>query len=197
MNEVVNFVPRPLPSLADLHHDIEEAFKNDELQRLCNQPVPKAWIKKHPMTSKEYLPIDKVEYLLTRVFGIWKREILSVQQIFNSVVVTVRLHLQNPFTGEWFYYDGVGAMGAQTDAGSGAANMNQIKFDAIQKAAPAAASYALKDAAGCLGILFGKNLNKKDGIEFAGMYQDVPNKIQNSIAEPSQTNSLLDIQTSF
>ena len=38
------------------------------------------------------------------------------------------------------------------------------------KALPAAESYAIKDAAEKLGIFFGKNLNRKDTVGFAGAY---------------------------
>jgi hypothetical protein len=40
------------------------------------------------------------------------------------------------------------------------------------KSLPAAESYAIKDAAEKLGILFGKNLNRKDTIAFSGAYSE-------------------------
>jgi hypothetical protein len=61
-------------------------------------------------------------------------------------------------------------VGVQTDAGKSAADLGAIKQDAVMKALPAAESYAIKDAAEKLGILFGKNLNRKDTIGFAGAY---------------------------
>jgi len=160
-----------LPSLSDLHHDISIAFKNDQFNTLLNQNVPESWIKIHPFQSNiKYLPIEKIEFLLTRIFQNWRAEIISYSALFNSVAVHVRLHLQNPLTGEWTYHDGVGAVGVQTDKGSSASDLSAIKQDAIMKALPAAESYAIKDAAEKLGILFGKNLNRKDTIGFTGAY---------------------------
>src|SRR5678809_1631494 len=105
-----------LPSLAELHHSPEEAFKNDALNYLLNQPPHEAWLKKHPMitvkdeTGKQvklkYIPIDKIEFMLTRIFQQWRREVKDIKLILNSVVATVRLHYLNPITGQWEFHDG-------------------------------------------------------------------------------------------
>lgn len=164
---------RQLPTLQDLHYDVEKAFKQDQLNLLLNQPVPQAWIKDHPFAKNvKYIPIEKVEFLLTRIFQEWRVEILSEGQLFQSVYVKVRLHYKNPLTGEWSFHDGLGAVGVQTDAGKPASDLGAIKQDAIMKALPAAESYALKDAAEKLGELFGKNLNRKDTVGFSGAYMD-------------------------
>lgn len=169
-----------LPSLSELHQTPEVAFKNDQLQFLLHQPPHKDWVKRHPMVKVknaqgqmeqlEYLPIDKVKLLLTRIFQDWDSEILRVQQLFNAVVVTVRLHYTNPITGKACYKDGVGAVGVQTDKDAKASDINAIKYDAVMKAAPAAESYAIKNAAEKIGNIFGASLGKFDIAEFKSMY---------------------------
>ena len=62
------------------------------------------------------------------------------------------------------FQDGVGAAPLQTDKGAGAVDFNAIKSDAVMKAAPAAESYAVKDAAEKIGKLFGKDMNRADQI---------------------------------
>lgn len=162
---------RQLPTLAELHHDAEAAFKNDQLNLLLNQPVPEKWVKDHPYAKNvKYIPIEKVEFLLTRIFQEWRVEILSEGQLFNSVYVKVRLHYLNPVTGEWSFHDGVGAVDVQTAKGESAADLSKIVANAVMKALPAAESYAIKDAAEKLGELFGKNLNRKDTMAFTGAY---------------------------
>lgn len=164
---------KKLPSLEELHHDTERAFKNDQLNLLLNQPVPSAWIKDHPFAKNvKYMPIEKVEFLLTRIFQQWRVEVISYNQLFNSVACHVRLHYLNPISGEWQYHDGLGAVGIQTDAGKAASDLTAIKQDAVMKALPAAESYAIKDAAEKLGELFGKNLNRKDTLAFSGAYMN-------------------------
>lgn len=180
-----NNVQVVLPTLADLHHDVQSAFKNDQLNTLLNQPPHQSWIKKHPMTKGEYLPIDKVEFMLTRIFQHWRIEILRFDALFQSVVVHVRLHYKNPVTGEWQYHDGVGACPVQTDAGQSAANLGAIKNAAVQMALPAAESYAIKDAAEKLGMLFGKDLNRKDTILFSGAYGEAPQQPQAATPPPA------------
>jgi hypothetical protein len=160
-----------LPRLEDLHYDVERAFKNDQLNLLLNQPVPPTWVKDHPFANNvKYIPIGRIEFLLTRIFQHWKVEILSEGVMFQSVYVKIRLHYLNPVTGEWSFHDGLGAVGVQTDKGESASNLAAIKQDAIMKALPAAESYAIKDAAEKLGELFGKNLNRKDVAVFQGTY---------------------------
>lgn len=166
-----------LPTLAELHENIQVAFKNDKLTALLNQPPHQSWLKKHPMTKGDYLPIDKVEFLLSRIFQKWYVQVLNYQVIFQSVAVHVRLHYYNAYTepGEWQYQDGLGACPVQTDAGKSAADLAAIKNAAVQMALPAAESYAIKDAAEKLGSLFGKDLNRKDTVMFAGAFDSEAN----------------------
>jgi hypothetical protein len=49
----------------------------------------------------------------------------------------------------------------QTDKGAGATDFNALKAGAVMMAAPAAETFAIKDAADKLGKLFGKDLNRK------------------------------------
>lgn len=159
-----------LPQLSDLHQDPEVAFKNDQLKMLLNQPPSNKWIKKHPMTKKEYMPIDKVEFLLDRIFQEYRIEVLREGVMFNSIFCTVRVHYKNPISGEWNFHDGVGAKSVQTDSGKSAADMAAIKDAAVQMALPTAKSFAIKDAADHLGKVFGRDLNRKDTVDFRGAY---------------------------
>lgn len=162
---------KELPKLDELNHDIEQAFKNDQLNLLLNQDVPAKWVKDHPFAKNvKYLPIEKVEFLLTRIFQEWKVEIVSEGSLFQSVYCKVRLHYKNPVTGEWQFHDGVGAVDVQTEKGASAADLSKIVNGAIMKGLPAAKSYAIKDAAEHLGKLFGRDLNRKDTIDFSPAY---------------------------
>ena len=120
----------------------------------------------------QYLPIDKVEFLLTRIFQQWRVEILNVGVAFQSVWVSVRLHVLNPITGQWMSHDGIGAAPVQTDAGKSTADLGAIKSRAVQIGMPIAKSGAIKDAAEHFGALFGRDLNRKDIVQFAGTYMN-------------------------
>jgi hypothetical protein len=184
-----------LPKLDELHYDIALAFKNDELNLLLNQEPPVAWVKKHPIVKKkirneqgqeitvpsEFIPVDRIELLLTRIFQVWNVEILREGALFNSVYVTIRLHYKDPITGEMRFHDGTGAVAVQTDAGKSASDLGAIKSAAIQMALPAAESYALKDAAEKLGKLFGKDINRQSAIDFTMAYQSSPKTINDDL----------------
>lgn len=160
--------PRPLPKLAELFIEPDEAYKNDLFQQILNQPPPAKWVKKHPTVpgNWEYLPIDKVEHLLVYIFGGFEREILSVQIMANAVVSVVRVIVVHPVTGEKIHHDGVGAAPIQVNKDSNPLDFSQIKSGSIQMAAPSSASYALSNACEKFGKVFGRDLNRKDTIPF-------------------------------
>lgn len=170
---------RKLPVLADLVGDEVEVFRNDQLNLLLNQQPAKGWIKQHKYINSyeeingvktkvphNYITIQRVEILLTSIFQEWKVEVISYAQLFNSVSCHIRLHYKSPLDGVWKFHDGLGAVGVQTDKGEAASNLSAIKSDAVMKALPAAKSYAIKDACEHLGKLFGRDLTRKDEVEF-------------------------------
>src|ERR1035437_5881903 len=86
-----------LPVLKDLYEgDLPLKNEQNKLNVLLNQPPAPAWVKNHPFAKGvKYIPIERIEYLLTRLFIKWKVEVKTIQTIANSCVVTVRLHYQN------------------------------------------------------------------------------------------------------
>lgn len=166
-----------LPTIKDLIGDEPDMFKHDGWNLLLNTAPPNNWVTKHPFAKDvTYLTIQRIETLLTRLFQQWRVEVISYNQVFNSVSCHVRLHYLNPISKEWQYHDGLGAVGVQTDKGASASDLSAIKQDAVMKALPAAKSFAIKDAAGHLGKLFGRDLNRKDYVEFKPQYNTQWNK---------------------
>lgn len=169
MNNKTNAIAKPLkvPTVQELSKAYEagtltkDAAK-DGLLHILNTPPPEAWLKSHPMAKGvKYLPIDRVEFILNNVFKNWRVEVKEHSMIANSVAVTVRVHFQNPITKSWGFEDGVGACPIPTNKGAGASDWMQVKSDGVQKALPAAKSYAIKDACECIGQIFGTNVNRE------------------------------------
>ena len=147
--------------------DIELKGRQNDLNRLLNYPPPAAWLKTHPSSKNvKYIPIERIEYLLTKLFIRWNVEIKQVMTIANSVVVTIRLYYQDVTSDEMLWQDGIGASPIQTEKGAGAMDWQKVKHDAVMKAAPAAESYAIKDAAEKIGKIFGKDMNRADKIAY-------------------------------
>lgn len=163
---------RKLPKIDDLYKDVELAYSNNELNKLLNSEPKADWIKTNKYANNtKYVPIGIIEYLLTSIYTKWRVEVKSVQVIANSVVVTVRLFVLDPITGEWDWQDGVGASPIQTKSGAAATDFSQVNTAAVQMAAPAAETYAIKDAAEKLGKIFGKDLNRKDEMNYQPMME--------------------------
>lgn len=158
-----------LPTLNDLFEDnLEVAGKTEGLNAILNTPPPDKWIKVNAYANNSrYLPIDRVEYLLRKIFKKFSVEITGQGTAFNGVWVTVRLHYLNPVTGEIDFSDGIGSTALQTKSGTSPADLMNINNGALSMAFPLAKSEAIKDAAHLIGNIFGANLNRKDSILFA------------------------------
>jgi len=160
-----------LPTLQELFSDVEITKKVDAFQTIMNANPPTTWVKKHPFISNYlYLPIDKVEYLLQKIFKTFKIEVLKTGMLLNAVEVTVRVHYKHPVTGEMLFHDGVGAQELQTkkDTGNLSLDMSNLNKGALIMALPMAKTTAIKDACDHFGAVFGANLNRKDSINYTG-----------------------------
>lgn len=161
--------PPKLPTLQELFEDnMDLAAKTEGLNAILNTPPPEKWIKVHPFVANHrYLPIDKVEYLLRKIFKDFSIEITGQGTAFNGVWVTVRVHYLNPATGNMKYSDGIGAIQLQTAKGTSPADLANINNGAVSMAFPIAKTLAIKDACELIGNIFGANLNRKDTLSFS------------------------------
>ena len=177
------------PTLAKLFSgSLDIAIPLEELNVILNTAPPEKWIKVHPfIQNHKYLPIDKVEYLLRVCFKKFQIEVKEVKQLFNAVMVTVRVHYLNPATNEMMYHDGVGAWDLQTKSKSGPLmlDLSNINQGAVPMSTGIAKSIAIKDACDHFGSLFGANLNRKDVKAFEG---------DTAFMSVDQTNDLKEMQ---
>lgn len=214
-------VKRQLPSLTDIYADKALAIQINDLNKILNAKPKKEWIRQHPLAKKvilvqnpenpkelvkqevpvEYIPIERVEYLLTVIYLKWRKEIKTVQLIANSIVVTLRLWVLDPITGEWDWQEGVGAAPIRTKKGASATDFSQIQDSSVQTGAPAAESYALKDAAEGFGTIFGSDINRKEDIDYQAMQAakfknvklDIPEELLAVIDEKESPEELVDL----
>lgn len=169
MSQEIKLHENKLPTLQELYNDPEEALKSDQLAVILNQQPPASWVKVHPfIKGYKYLPIDKIEYLLKRIFKRYRIEVLREGSSFNGVYVVVRVHYLHPLTGEWDFHDGIGAAQLQTASGKSAADLANINNGALSMAYPIAKTIAIKDATDHFGTTFGSDLNRKDTIQYSG-----------------------------
>lgn len=169
--EITKHEAQPLPKLEELYGDLALQKGVSELATLLNAIPPKQWIQEHPIAKNVlYIPIEIQEFLMTRIFGDWFVEVKDIKLIANSVSVTLRVnywwHFKPNEVGEWRWTEGVGAAALQTEKGAGATEFDKIKSNAVQIGLPAAKSYAFKDAVESLGRIFGKDLNRKHGMDY-------------------------------
>lgn len=187
-----------MPKLEELYSDIELASRFNDLNKLLNCQPKQEWIKQNKFANNSnYLPVAIIEYLLTSIFIKWRLEVKEVAVIANSVVATVRLHVLDPITGEWDWQDGVGASPIQTAKGASATDFSQVNTAAVQMAAPAAETYAFKDAAEKFGRIFGKDLNRNEMVNYGDMLNsklqradkvEIPDELKAVIAEADKEN---------
>ena len=165
----------------------------DEFNSLINQPPPAKWVKTNPYANNsKYLPIDKVEFLLRKIFKDVDIEVLRESVMFNAVTVTVRIHYTHPVTGKRGFKDGVGASQIQVKKGTSPADMANINNNAVEMALPKAKSQAIKDACDTLGRIFGSDLNRKDII-----VETIDENLQNKKFEIERERIMLAIENGY
>jgi len=180
---------KKIPTLSELYNDTALIEKQNQLNIILNAEPKREWIKKHPFVKNlDYLPIERVEYLLTMIFTKWRVEVKEVKLLANSIVTTVRVYVKDPITGEWDWNDGVGAMPIQVAKGSGATEFDKMNSSAVQIGSPASESFAIKDACEKFGRIFGKDLNRKDNISYDRLYQMIG--INEVVNNPSLTEDI-------
>jgi hypothetical protein len=178
-----------LPQIKDLYSNKNLAVKESQLQILLNQPPAQRWIKKHPTYGNDYIPIEVQEWLLTSIFGRWWVEISNVTQMLNSAVVTVRVFVKDPISGEVLWQDGVGAHNFQLDKDAKADDFSKLKTNAVMLAVPIAESRAFSDACDKFGKIFGKDLNRKNGMNYDKIADKFKEKTELHPAHPDWNNA--------
>lgn len=193
-----------LPKIQDLYSDKLAIQKQDLFMSLMNQEPKKEWIKTHPfIKGYQYLPIERIEYLLKTIFKRYRIEITGQGQSFNGVWVSVRIHYLHPITGEWDFHDGIGAAQLQTSKGTSPADLANINNGALAMAYPNAKTIAIKDAADHFGKLFGADLNRKDLINYSAdltlidMDENHPNWSKVVEAIKTKTATIEQIKTKY
>jgi len=132
-------------TLETLYNGVGFIKEIENLDEILNSEPKKEWLKEHPQVRGfMYLPIERVEFLLTRLYDNIKIEIRSVISAENRAVITVRVNY-----GDGMFHDGVGS--AQIS-----------KTQPSEMAFPLAKSLAFKDAIEFNGKIFGKDLNRSD-----------------------------------
>jgi hypothetical protein len=158
-----------LPALIDLYNEVDIAKfnKSDAFNYLVNQQPKETWVQtnKYANNSK-YIPIGIIETLLQKLTKQFRIEVLREGTMFNAVYCVVRVNYIDITSGEWTFHDGVGAVQLQVKAGTSPADMSNINNAAVMMALPMAKSFAIKDACEHIGKLFGRDLNRKDVIEY-------------------------------
>lgn len=144
--------------------------KLDELKKLqgylsiVNAEPKKEWLKSHPMIKKNgkalpYLPIERAEWLMAKLFEDVEYEIMREGLLANSVYCAVRVWYTNPVTGKRLHQDGIGAIDVQTAKGASPTDFTQIVSGALNRNLPTAESYARKNAVQKIGNIFGGRLD--------------------------------------
>lgn len=176
---------------------LEELENKDVFKSILNNDPPEEWLEENGRLGSiggiKYIPIGRIEIMMDMIFQSWNVEIKSISQLAQSIIAIVRVNYQNPVTGKWEFQEGVGAEPLKTDKGHNASELQFIKSDAVKTGAPAAVSYAVKDAVQHLGKLFGRDLNRKKKSQFASLYGGKEKQSSYLKADPEKVSILANL----
>lgn len=165
--EAIQIHEKKQVAIQELYDNPELVLKQDQVLILLDQPPPENWITTHTqIAGYKYLPIDKVEFLLKKLFKGYRIDVKKTGILFNAIEVTVRVNYIDIATGEWTYQEGVGAEELQTAARTGVlkTDFSNVNRGAVKMALPIAKTIAIKDACDHIGRIFGSDLNRKNVI---------------------------------
>lgn len=152
-----------------------------QLLAVLNLDPDPSWIEENPMIKVKndkgkdvparYVSYGVMQQLTQILFGLPSIEIKDEKIVINSYKVSVRVHLENPVTDKILFVDGMGAVPFQLDSGAAPNDISKIKKTAVQMGAPAAYTYAIKNALAKLGRIFGADLNRYNSEDLFESYE--------------------------
>lgn len=130
-------------------------------------------------TDYDYIPIGIIQETLRQMF--FQQVSFSIKNSFrdlNSFVVIATIKYKCPISLEWKEVDGIGAKAIQQSKGATIDNFNStMQYNGLELAVGTAYSRAIKNAAKCIGTVFGGNLNRDDELESVVIFSEkVTNK---------------------
>lgn len=134
----------------------------DFTRKLNAEPDPREF-EKTPDNRASFLPVSFVEMTLDELYlGQWELSDCTYQQIFNEVVGTGILTVWHPITQRPIRRAGFGAVVITQDKDATIAEFNVTKKkNALDLTFPKLKAEILKNAAGSLGKVFGRDINRK------------------------------------
>lgn len=118
-------------------------------------------------TDYDYIPIGVIQESLRQMF--FQQVSFSIKNSFrdlNSFVVIATIKYKCPISNEWKEADGIGAKAIQQSKGSTIDSFNStMQYNGLELAVGTAYSRAIKNAAKCIGTVFGGNLNRDDELD--------------------------------
>ena len=136
-------------------------IKNIEQYMMFLNDVPKKIKTNQLARGAKYVPIGEVEKTLDELYlGLWSTENFNYQVVANEIVGSIDVKVFHPITQTWITRTGAAAVQIMVAAGTAAEMKNKIK-NALETGFPKLKAECVKNAARSLGVIFGRNLNRK------------------------------------
>jgi len=139
----------------------EIAKYNEVIARLGKKPEKKHIKVNTQARGAKYIPIGIIEAQLDNVYsGLWQIKNFRWEVIVNEIIGSLELHVFIPDVG-WIIREGAGAVPIQLAKGSSVTQVDKKIYNTLVKDFPHLKSECLKNASKSLGVLFGRDLNRK------------------------------------
>lgn len=166
-----------------IFYETSNAVPADQIERILSWNPKKEWTEKlEELNGYKYLPIDKIEWLLTRLFSKYTLTITHVVSDDKRCIVAVELNY--PIGDVW-----------HTRAGVGCCDVSGQHTSAT--AFPTAKSIAVRDAAEMIGNIFGANLNRKNPPVPVKQQEEIHSRVIEFSRGLKECSSLQDLEVYF
>jgi hypothetical protein len=139
---------------------INEIQSIEKYMMFLNDAPKKFEVNKLARGAK-YVPIGEVEKTLDELYlGLWSTENFNYQVVANEIVGSIDLKVFHPITQTWITRIGAAAVQIMVQKDQPAEMQYKIK-NALETGFPKLKAECVKNAARSLGVIFGRNLNRK------------------------------------
>lgn len=178
------------------------------VKQVLNRPVPERDVRVNKMANNaNYIPISFVETKLDEVFfGLWSTDNFQTKVVANEIMGSIDLKVFHPIANTWLTRVGVASVVIQQDSwkrdedGNFILNSKNEKIKArpkpsdvdakiantLVKDAPHLKAECIKNAAKSLGVMFGRDLNRKD----ADFYESDIKAVANTARMPTPSDAV-------
>lgn len=180
-DKLVTEIQDTASKLMSINSEKELEIRSEGFLKMLYQQPPQNMIQHRQ--NYRYVPISYIESTLDRLFlGRWKTDNFQWSSQVNEMVGSIDLHVFNPVTKDWITRTGTAAIAIRQKRDSKVDDFIQTKLkNALEQDFPHLKADCIKNAAGSLGVVFGRDLNRDFTDRYNPMITSLKDRLEGAL----------------